>query len=161
MLVSLWIKLVTYANDAGSQGGEYGLQTFTLTCSLKRVSFNHNSPDLHNIAATAHPSLNMAPIMDNNRFEQAALEQVPKQQLSESPREVSIVSSPGEKQSLGEESAQTMIMQVSKSRGIAIITTLAGINFLNTMGSGLLIAVLPHIARDVGLSDSLILCKLF
>lgn len=48
-------------------------------------------------------------------------------------------------------------MQVSKARGIAVIITLSGINFLNTMGSGILIAALPRIASDVGLDESLIL----
>ncbi|ORY61572.1 major facilitator superfamily domain-containing protein [Pseudomassariella vexata] len=48
-------------------------------------------------------------------------------------------------------------MQVSKARGTVVIATLAGINFLNTMGSGILIAALPRIASDVGLDASLIL----
>ncbi|KUI61224.1 hypothetical protein VP1G_08388 [Cytospora mali] len=48
-------------------------------------------------------------------------------------------------------------MKVSKARGIAVIVTLSGINFLNTMGSGILIAALPRIASDVGLDESLIL----
>ncbi|CAN8098562.1 unnamed protein product [Discula destructiva] len=47
--------------------------------------------------------------------------------------------------------------KVSRLRGISVIFTLSGINFLNTMGSGILIAALPHIAKDVGLSESLIL----
>lgn len=47
--------------------------------------------------------------------------------------------------------------KVSRLRGISVIFTLSGINFLNTMGSGILIAALPHIASDVGLPDSLIL----
>ncbi|RYP09439.1 hypothetical protein DL765_008435 [Monosporascus sp. GIB2] len=42
-------------------------------------------------------------------------------------------------------------------RGVAIIATLACINFLNTMGSGILIAALPRIARDVNIPDGLIL----
>ena len=46
---------------------------------------------------------------------------------------------------------------VSKARGVAIISTLAGINFLNTMGSGILIAALPRIAIDVDIPDGLIL----
>ena len=48
-------------------------------------------------------------------------------------------------------------MRVSKAKGITVIITLAGVNFLNTMGSGILIAALPRIAKDVGLSQSLIL----
>lgn len=46
---------------------------------------------------------------------------------------------------------------LSKVRAITVIVTLAGINFLNTMGSGILIAALPRIARDVDLDQSLIL----
>ncbi|KAH8671437.1 major facilitator superfamily-domain-containing protein [Xylariales sp. PMI_506] len=46
---------------------------------------------------------------------------------------------------------------VPKARGIAVIVTLAGINFLNTMGSGILIAALPRIASDLNLPDGLIL----
>ncbi|KAK2594976.1 hypothetical protein QQS21_007283 [Conoideocrella luteorostrata] len=46
---------------------------------------------------------------------------------------------------------------MSKAKGITVIVTLGGISFLNTMGSGILIAALPRIARDVGLSDALIL----
>ena len=48
-------------------------------------------------------------------------------------------------------------MAVSKAKGVTVIITLAGISFLNTMGSGILIAALPRIAKDVGLSESLIL----
>ncbi|KAK1731476.1 hypothetical protein CaCOL14_003675 [Colletotrichum acutatum] len=46
---------------------------------------------------------------------------------------------------------------VSVAKSITVIVTLAGINFLNTMGSGILIAALPRIAQDVGLDESLIL----
>lgn len=46
---------------------------------------------------------------------------------------------------------------ISKMRAITVITTLSGISFLNTMGSGILIAALPRIARDTDLSHSLIL----
>lgn len=51
----------------------------------------------------------------------------------------------------------TTELGLSKVRAITVIATLAGINFLNTMGSGILIAALPRIARDVGLDQSLIL----
>lgn len=51
----------------------------------------------------------------------------------------------------------TPATQPSKTQGVAVIVTLAGISFLNTMGSGILVAALPRIAHDVGLSDSLIL----
>ncbi|KAI8295888.1 Drug resistance protein [Colletotrichum sp. SAR 10_98] len=44
---------------------------------------------------------------------------------------------------------------VSKAKGVTVIVTLAGVNFLNTMGSGILIAALPRIAADVGLADGL------
>lgn len=48
-------------------------------------------------------------------------------------------------------------LRLSKVRAVTVIINLAGINFLNTMGSGILIAALPRIADDVGLSHSLIL----
>ncbi|KAI0100557.1 major facilitator superfamily domain-containing protein [Nemania sp. FL0031] len=46
---------------------------------------------------------------------------------------------------------------VSKAAGITVIVTLAGVSFLNTMGSGILIAALPTMARDVGLPPGLML----
>ncbi|KFH43067.1 Drug resistance protein-like protein [Hapsidospora chrysogenum ATCC 11550] len=48
-------------------------------------------------------------------------------------------------------------LHISKLRAVTVITNLAGINFLSSMGSGILIAALPRIADDVGLSRSLIL----
>lgn len=48
-------------------------------------------------------------------------------------------------------------LPISKARGVTVIVTLAGISFLNTMGSGILIAALPRIAADVGLSPGLML----
>ena len=48
-------------------------------------------------------------------------------------------------------------LPISKLRAVTVITNLAGINFLSSMGSGILIAALPRIADDVGLSRSLIL----
>lgn len=38
-----------------------------------------------------------------------------------------------------------------------IIVTIAGANFLNTMGSGMLTVALPTIAKSVGLSVELLL----
>ncbi|KAM5444175.1 hypothetical protein MferCBS31731_000692 [Microsporum ferrugineum] len=49
------------------------------------------------------------------------------------------------------------LLKISKAKGITVIITLAGISFLNTMGSGILIAALPRIASDINLSESLIL----
>ncbi|OAA69257.1 integral membrane protein [Akanthomyces lecanii RCEF 1005] len=48
-------------------------------------------------------------------------------------------------------------IQVSKTRGVLVIVTLAGISFLNTMGSGILIAALPRIGREVNLPPALVL----
>ncbi|KAF5667335.1 aminotriazole resistance protein [Fusarium heterosporum] len=48
-------------------------------------------------------------------------------------------------------------LAISKTRGVIVIVTLAGISFLNTMGSGILIAAFPKIAKEVGLSENLIL----
>ncbi|KAM0566311.1 hypothetical protein ACHAP9_007489 [Verticillium nonalfalfae] len=51
----------------------------------------------------------------------------------------------------------TTKLQVSKAKGVTVIVTLAGMSFLNTMGSGILTAALPRISRDVGLPEALIL----
>lgn len=48
-------------------------------------------------------------------------------------------------------------LPISKMRAITVIATLSGISFLNTMGSGILIAALPRIARDTDLPQGLIL----
>lgn len=48
-------------------------------------------------------------------------------------------------------------LSISKIRAVTVIVTLSGINFLNTMGSGILIAALPRIASDTSLPHSLIL----
>ena len=46
---------------------------------------------------------------------------------------------------------------VSRSRAFVIILLLTGVSFLNTMGSGILTVALPTIARDIGLSNNLLL----
>ncbi|OLN85739.1 putative MFS-type transporter C1683.03c-like protein 1 [Colletotrichum chlorophyti] len=56
-----------------------------------------------------------------------------------------------------ESTTGTPLRNVSVTKGVTVIVTLAGINFLNTMGSGILIAALPRIAQDVGLSENLML----
>lgn len=48
-------------------------------------------------------------------------------------------------------------LTVSKAKAVTVIVTLTGVSFLSTMGSGILIAVLPQIAKDVGISQVLIL----
>lgn len=53
--------------------------------------------------------------------------------------------------------AQPTALGISKVRGVTVIITLAGISFLNTMGSGILIAALPRIASDIGIAEGLIL----
>ncbi|KAM0816222.1 putative Major facilitator superfamily transporter [Seiridium cardinale] len=55
------------------------------------------------------------------------------------------------------ETSTDISANVSKTRAITVIVTLVGISFLNTMGSGILIAATPQIARDVGLSQALVL----
>lgn len=52
---------------------------------------------------------------------------------------------------------QSPLKQLSKMKSVTIIVTLAGISFLNTMGSGVLISALPRIADDVGLEDGFLL----
>ena len=44
-----------------------------------------------------------------------------------------------------------------KLKSVLIITNLAGISFLNTMGSGVLISALPRIADDIGLAPGYLL----
>ncbi|KFA70048.1 hypothetical protein S40285_08542 [Stachybotrys chlorohalonatus IBT 40285] len=56
-----------------------------------------------------------------------------------------------------DESPNAAELGISKTRGVVVIVTLAGMTFLNTMGSGILIAALPRIAADVELARSLIL----
>ena len=46
---------------------------------------------------------------------------------------------------------------ISKRRAAAIIITVAGVNFLDSVGSGLLTVALPTIAEDLGLSKELLL----
>lgn len=46
---------------------------------------------------------------------------------------------------------------MSKRRAAVVVVTVAGVNFLNTMGSGILTVALPTIARSVGLGVELLL----
>ena len=52
---------------------------------------------------------------------------------------------------------QSPVNPKSSFKKITIIVTLAGISFLNTMGSGVLVSALPRIADDVGLSEGYLL----
>jgi len=45
----------------------------------------------------------------------------------------------------------------SKGRAAVIITTVAGVNFLNVMGSGILTVALPTMAKDLDISTELLL----
>ena len=47
--------------------------------------------------------------------------------------------------------------KISIGKSLTVIATLAGISFLNTMGSGILISALPRIADDIGLSEGFLL----
>ena len=47
--------------------------------------------------------------------------------------------------------------RISKLKSATIIINLAGMTFLNTMGSGILISALPRIAMDLGLSEGFLL----
>ena len=47
--------------------------------------------------------------------------------------------------------------KLSRLRSTLMITTLAGMSFLNTLGSGLLTVALPRISNDIGLQESLLL----
>ena len=52
---------------------------------------------------------------------------------------------------------QPVYKDISKAKSLTVIATLAGISFLNTMGSGILISALPRIADDIGLSEGFLL----
>jgi hypothetical protein len=52
---------------------------------------------------------------------------------------------------------QDGLKALSKRRAIVVIVTVAGVNFLNTMGSGILTVALPTIARSIGLRVELLL----
>lgn len=52
---------------------------------------------------------------------------------------------------------QSPLNGLSRMKSVTIIVTLAGISFLNTMGSGVLISALPRIADDIGLEDGFLL----
>ena len=55
------------------------------------------------------------------------------------------------------ELGQRVYVKVSRGKSLTVIATLAGISFLNTMGSGILISALPRIADDIGLSEGFLL----
>ena len=60
-------------------------------------------------------------------------------------------------QSLEDQTHQTASHDMSKMKSLTIIVTLAGMSFLNTMGSGVLIGALPRIADDIGLEEGFLL----
>lgn len=49
------------------------------------------------------------------------------------------------------------VNELSKRRATVVVATVAGVNFLNTMGSGILTVALPTIAKDLGLGVELLL----
>ncbi|KAL8723979.1 MAG: hypothetical protein Q9181_007041 [Wetmoreana brouardii] len=54
-------------------------------------------------------------------------------------------------------STKSKTIRLSRLKSTLIIITLAGMSFLNTLGSGLLTTALPRIARDIGLEENLLL----
>lgn len=58
---------------------------------------------------------------------------------------------------LVEAASEPVTNEFSKGRSAAIIITVAGVNFLNTLGSGTLTVALPSIAKDLNLSRELLL----
>lgn len=52
---------------------------------------------------------------------------------------------------------ESPLNRLSTIKSVTIIVTLAGLSFLNTMGSGVLISALPRIAVDIGLDDGFLL----
>ncbi|KAK0106815.1 hypothetical protein ONS95_003537 [Cadophora gregata] len=49
------------------------------------------------------------------------------------------------------------VKELSRRRATVVVTTVAGVNFLNTMGSGILTVALPTIAKDLSLGVELLL----
>jgi MFS family permease len=76
---------------------------------------------------------------------------------SSSPKANSLNAIDDDRMALEPSDATEQILRVSKVRGVVVITTLAGVNFLNTMGSGILIVALPQMARDLDIERGLIL----
>lgn len=76
---------------------------------------------------------------------------------SSSPKANSLNALDDDRMALEPSDATEQILRVSKVRGVVVITTLAGVNFLNTMGSGILIVALPQMARDLDIERGLIL----
>ncbi|KKZ59037.1 hypothetical protein EMCG_00905 [[Emmonsia] crescens] len=78
--------------------------------------------------------------------------------IAEAPKAApGILSSSDDEPESTQATATLTTLNVSKAKAVTVIITLAGVNFLNTMGSGILIAALPRIAKDVGLPEALIL----
>ena len=71
--------------------------------------------------------------------------------------ELQVDSTVQESRPVEEVHVEAPIKSQSITKKITVIVTLAGISFLNTMGSGVLISALPRIADDVGLADGFLL----
>ncbi|QKX59097.1 uncharacterized protein TRUGW13939_06228 [Talaromyces rugulosus] len=56
-----------------------------------------------------------------------------------------------------EDAVTTEKPTASRSQATMAVVALTGISFLNTMGSGMLTVALPHIAKDVGLAQNILL----
>ena len=54
-------------------------------------------------------------------------------------------------------SSPSKSIELSRCKSTLIVLTLAGVSFLNTLGSGLLTVALPRIAKDIGLAENLLL----
>ncbi|OAX81553.1 hypothetical protein ACJ72_04107 [Emergomyces africanus] len=63
----------------------------------------------------------------------------------------------GDDLELTQATTTSTVFNVSKVKAVTVIITLAGVSFLNTMGSGILIAALARIAKVVRIPEALIL----
>ena len=79
------------------------------------------------------------------------------QPVSDHQKSDGILSSSRDAQSESQLNTKSREVKLSRLRSTLIIITLAGVSFLNTMGSGLLTVALPRIATDIGLQESLLL----
>ncbi|KAI3323803.1 major facilitator superfamily domain-containing protein [Xylariaceae sp. AK1471] len=106
---------------------------------------------LETVAAASAVSLHRAPLWKDHRGPVVGQEDA-------KPKSTDTAIDP-EETSLGTEDVRPMVVtgKLSNTRRIATMAVLASLNFLSTLGSGILIAALPQIAIDTGLSDGLIL----
>ncbi|KAK8080314.1 hypothetical protein PG997_008132 [Apiospora hydei] len=114
------------------------------------------------MASTSVSTIELAPMQDRGLVSSSSADILPIPPAAASkPATVTAIPAPSTSASAGNigagtsSSTVTATDKISKVRGITVIATLAGISFLNTMGSGILVSAIPQIARDVNLQRGL------